>query len=378
MKLLYKLMRAEPGSREGVVVATSALGIFVNLCLAVVKVAIGAAVSSIAIVSEGINNASDCATSVLTIVGAKLSGKHPTKDHPFGFGRIEYLTSLVIAVLILITGVELLISSVKLIFAPEALSISYATLIIIAVSAAVKLALGTYTIRQGKRIDSGTLIAVGMDSRNDSVVSVVTIISALVFLIFGVSVDAYAGVITSMFVLKAGYDVLKDTLSELLGRSGQEELAGKLYEIIRADPIVLNAADMMLHNYGPDAYSGSVNIEVDHSRTLGEIYADIHALQLRIMHEYNITMVFGMYAVDADSEGMRKMRSEIAAFVRSHEHVISFHALYLDEENRDIYCDLIVDYELRDWDALRREFTEYMAERYPEDELELVIETSYV
>ena len=378
MKLLYKLLRQDPDSREGVVLATSALGILVNLVLAAVKVVIGSAAASIAIVSEGVNNATDCASSLMTIVGTKLSNRHPTKEHPFGFGRIEYLTSLVISALILVTGAELLISSVKLIFEPAELSVDVTALLVVAGSAVIKLLLGGFTIKTGKRIDSGSLIAVGTDCRNDSVVSVVTILSALSFIIFDFSVDAYAGIITSFFVLKAGFDILRDTMGDLLGKPVDKELADKLYKEIRSTPGVLNAADLMLHNYGPDSYSGSINIEVDHEKTIGEMYAIIHALQLRIMHEYNIVLVFGMYAVDRDHEEVGKMRGQIANFIHRHEHVNSYHALYIDPENQDIYCDLIVDYELRDWDALREEFTAYMASLYPESRLELTIETDYV
>ncbi len=378
MNLLYKLLRQDRTSREGTVVTTSALGILVNLILASVKIAVGAAVSSIAIVSEGINNASDSATSLITIVGTKLAGKPPTKKHPFGYGRIEYLTGVVIAVLILVTGVELLKSSVELIFHPAELSISYVTLAVIALSAGVKLVLGSYTLKEGKRVDSAALTALGTDCRNDSLISVVTILSALVFLIFHFSVDAYAGIFTSLFILKAGFEIIRDTVSDLLGKAGDKELADRLYQIIRQEPIVLNAADMMLHNYGPDAYSGSVNIEIDHSKTVGDVYAQIHALQLRIMHEYNITMVFGVYAVDKDHALMRQLRKDIADFVRGYDHVVSYHALYIDEHTGDLFCDLVVDYELKAWDALRRDFTAYMAQRYPDRHLELVIETAYV
>lgn len=378
MKLLYKLLRQEPESREGVVVVTSVLGILINLILASVKVVIGLAVSSIAIVSEGVNNATDCGSALITIVGTKLSAKHPTEKHPFGYGRIEYLTSLLISVMILVTGFELLKSSVELIFHPEEMSISYVTLAIIAVSALVKLVLGTYTIGQGKKVDSGSLVAVGADCRNDSVVSLVTIVTALTYLIFHISLDAYAGIIMSAVVLKAGLEILKDTLADLLGQSGEKELAQQLYKIIRSEPVVLNAADMMLHNYGPDAYSGSVNVEIDHEKTVGEVYAALHNLQLKIMHEMNIVMVFGIYAVDRDHEGMRELRRQIGAFVREQAHVTSFHALYVDPANEDIYVDLVVDYDLTDWDGLRKEFTEYMAKLYPGRRLELVIETNYV
>ena len=378
MKLLYKLLRQEPDSREGTVVTVSGLNILVNLIFAAIKVVIGLAVSSIAIVSEGVNNATDSATSLITIVGTKLSAKHPTEKHPFGFGRIEYLTSLLISVLILFTGAELMESSVKRIFEPQEMSISYVTMAIIAVSALVKLVLGLYTIKEGRRVDSSSLVALGTECRSDSVVSVITLVTALVFLVFHVSLDAYAGIIMSLIVLKAGFEVLKETLSDILGQAGEKELAQELYRIIRAEPLVLNAADMMLHNYGPDAYSGSVNVEIDHSKTVGEVYAALHELQLRIMHEKHITMVFGIYAVDRDHAQIRQLREQVAAFVREQKHVTSYHALYIHPNGKDLYVDLVVDYDLADWEALRKEFTSYMAELYPDKHLELVIETNYV
>lgn len=378
MKLLYKLLRQEPDSREGTVVTVSGLNILVNLIFAAIKVVIGLAVSSIAIVSEGVNNATDSATSLITIVGTKLSAKHPTEKHPFGFGRIEYLTSLLISVLILFTGAELMESSVKRIFEPQEMSISYVTMAIIAVSALVKLALGLYTIKEGRRVDSSSLVALGTECRSDSVVSVITLVTALVFLVFHVSLDAYAGIIMSLIVLKAGFEVLKETLSDILGQAGEKELAQELYRIIRAEPLVLNAADMMLHNYGPDSYSGSVNVEIDHSKTVEEVYAALHELQLRIMHEKHITMVFGIYAVDRDHAQIRQLREQVAAFVREQKHVTSYHALYIHPNGKDLYVDLVVDYDLADWEALRKEFTAYMAELYPDKHLELVIETNYV
>lgn len=378
MNLICKILRQDPESREGIISGTSVLGIIVNLLVAAIKVVLGLLSSSIAIVSEGVNNASDALTSVLTLVGTKLAGKKPDEKHPFGYGRIEYLTSLIIAIAIIVTGVEMLTSAVELIFHPADMDISYIALIAVAVSAVIKFFLGVYTIRMGKKADSGALVAVGLDCRNDSYVSIITIASAIVFIVFHISIDAYVGVFTSLLILKAGLEVLKDTISELLGRPGEAELAAKLYREIRSTEGVYNAVDMMLHNYGPEAYSGSVNIEIDHSKTVGEVYQFIHELQLRIMHEYNVTMVFGIYAVDNDHEEAKQARITVSNFVKSHENVKSFHAVYFDHNTNKLYCDLIVDYKLRDWEKLREEFTAYMAEHYPDKELELVIETEYV
>ena len=378
MEFVCRLFRQDPNEREGVITAVSALGIAVNLLIAAAKVVLGLFASSIAIVSEGVNNASDAMTSVLTLVGSRLAGKHPDAKHPFGYGRVEYLTSLVIAGLILFTGIEMLTSSVRLIFEPSELNVSVQALVVVAVSALIKFFLGVFTVSAGRRSGSGALVGVGLDCRNDSFISVVTILSAVIFIVSGVSVDAYVGVLMSLLVVKAGFDVLRDTVSELLGRPGDAELAAKLYREIRSTPGILGAVDMMLHNYGPDAYSGSVNVEIDHEKTVGEVYDFLHALQLRIMREYNVTLVFGVYAVDGDHEEVRVIRQRIAEFVRAHEHVKSFHAVYLDPASPRLYCDLIVDYELRDWSLLRGEFTDFMRESFPERELVLTIETEFV
>jgi len=378
MQLICKLLRLDPDTREGIIAGTSGLGIVVNLLIAAIKVVLGLLSSSIAIVTEGVNNAADVLTSVLTLVGTKLAGKKPDKKHPFGYGRVEYLTSLVIAVLILVTGVEMLISAVKLIFHPEEMSISIVALIAVAISAVIKFFLGIYTMKMGKKADSGALSAVGVDCRNDSFVSIITILSAAVFLLFRFSMDAYVGVLMSLIIIKAGIEVLRDTVSELLGRPGEAELANDIYRQIRATPGIINAADMMLHNYGPDAYSGSVNVEIDHEKTVGEVYQFLHELQLRIMHEQNVTMVFGIYAVDNDHEEIRVIRKSVGEFVKTHEHIVSFHAIYLDSGADTIYCDLVVDYDLKDWDGLQTEFLDFMAKSYPTYAVELTIETEFV
>ena len=378
MKLLYKLFRQDPNHRDGIIAITSGLGIAVNLLISAVKIALGLLVSSIAIISEGANNAADAFSSILTLIGTKLAGKRPDQKHPFGYRRIEYLTGLVVALFISVTGIELLVSAIRLIFQPEDLSISYLAIAIIAVSAVVKFLLGAYTVKMGKQVGSSALEAVGIESRNDAFASVITIVSAIVFLMFRVSVDAYAGILISALIIKAGFDVLRETLSEILGRPGKKALADKLYQVIRGTDEIIAASDMMLHNYGPDTWSGSVNVEIDHKKTAGEIFQILHALQLRIMEEYAVLMIFGIYAVDNDREDVKAIRAAIAAFAAAQAHIKSFHAVYLEPTTQKIYCDFVVDYELNDWDALEKEFTAYMKQRYPHSDIGVTIETEYV
>lgn len=378
MKFIYKLFHQDPDSRDSIISMTSGLGIAVNLLLAFTKVVIGVLVSSIAIISEGVNNASDVLSSLLTLIGAKLARKHPDEKHPFGYGRIEYLVSLIISVLILVTGIEMVSSSVKAIFHPEELSISYLALGILAASAFIKFFLGIYTIKMGEKADSSALIGVGVECRNDVVATIITIVSSLVFLLFGLSLDAYAGIIVSLLIIKAGFDLLMDTLSDIIGRPGAHELAMKLIDEIKQTEGIISVADVMLHNYGPDAWSGSANVEMDHKMTVGEIYKILHELQLRIMYEYHVVMVFGIYAVDNDHEEIRNLRAKIADYVKSQEHIKSYHAVYVSENDQKIYCDLIVDYKLLDWDAQRQDFIKYIKEFYPDYEIALTIETEFV
>jgi hypothetical protein len=258
------------------------------------------------------------------------------------------------------------------------MSVTVLAIVLVAVSAVVKFILGTYTISCGEKTESGSLTAVGREGRNDSFFSLLTIASAVCYLVWGFSLDALGGLIFSIIVLKNGIDILRETLSELIGRPGREDLAKRLYKEIRSTKGILNAADMMLHNYGPDQYSGSVNLELDHKENLGDTYEFLHELQLRIMREYHVTMVFGVYAVDYDAPRSGEMRKYIADFVRKKEHLLSYHALYESAKSGKIYCDFVVDYDLKDWEGLRREFTEYMQKRYPNREIELTVETDFV
>ncbi len=378
MKLIYKILHKDPEDRDDVIAVTSGLGIAVNLFIAAAKIVIGALASSIAIISEGANNASDALSSVLALVGTKIAGKHPDKKHPFGYRRLEYITGLVISSLIIVTGIEMLIGSVKQIVHPEKLGVSYLTIVIIAVTAIIKFFLAVYTVKMGNKTGSSSLVAVGKEGQSDSIASVITIVSSLIFLIFGFSVDGVAGILISALILKAGYGVLKETLSELIGRAGEKELADALYEKIKATDGIIGAADMMLHNYGPDTWSGSVNVEMDRGMTVGEIYSILHALQLKIMHEHSVVMVFGIYAVDNDNAEIKAIRDAIGAFVGAHSHVKGYHAVYSEPETGKIYCDLVVDYELADWEELKKEFTDYMKGIYPGRDVELTVETEYV
>ena len=378
MKLIYKLFKQNPNSHEGIVTVTSGIVIIANVIMAVLTVTVGALTGSVAIISAGINKFTDVISAVLTLAGAKLAKKRPDAEHPFGYGRAEYLAALLIAVIILITGGELLIDSIKLIFGTQELKLSYTAFAVLLITAVINYLLGIYAVKMGKKADSEALIGVGTDSRSDFFASVVILASTLIFLLTGVSVDDYAGVIVALFIIKAGYEILRDTLADILGPKGEHKLASKIFKEIESTPGIISADDMRLHNYGPESWTGSVNVEVDDSKTVGEAYEVIYELQERIVKKYNVSMVIGIYAVDNGQSKIKQLRKKIAEFVKDRKYIKNFHAAYVSENDKKIYCYFTVDFDFTDKAALEKEFSEYIAALYPKYNLELTIENEYV
>lgn len=307
-------------NREKQIVEVSIVGIITNLILAVVKIIIGLISGSIAIISDAVNNLTDSTSSLITIIGTKLAQKKPDKKHPFGFGRIEYLTSMIIGIIVMVTGFQMIISSVKGIFHPEAVDYNWWILIILFITVALKTFLGTYTEKKGKKLNSGALIASGKDAKNDAIISSVTIISAIVYMITKVSIDSYAGLLISIFILKAGLEVLRDTISKILGEKIDPDVKEKIHEIVKSSEYVIGAHDLILNNYGPNTNIGSINVEIDYKKTVGEIYPELHRLQMMIYQETHIYLVFGIYGVDNDSKISKEVWSILKDFNKNEPH----------------------------------------------------------
>ena len=249
-------------SREKTIVRTSVTGIAANVFLAAFKAVIGLTSHSIAIVLDAVNNISDAGSSLITIVGTKLAGREPDKKHPFGYGRIEYLSAMIISVIVLYAGITSLVESVKRIVRPETPDYSAVSLVIVAVAVVVKIVLGRYVKGVGVRVNSDSLINSGEDATLDSVISASTLVAAGVFLIFKISLEAWLGAIIAIVIIKSGIEMLRETLSQILGERADAELARSIKATVTGYPEISGAYDLVLHNYGPDAYNGSVHIEV--------------------------------------------------------------------------------------------------------------------
>ena len=211
-------------NREKTIVKTSIIGIITNILLVGFKMFVGLMSNSIAVILDAVNNLSDALSSVVTIIGAKLGAKKPDKKHPLGYGRIEYLSSMIVAALVLYAGITSLVESIKKIINPEKADYGVASIVIISVAIVVKLLLGLYVRRQGKKVNSGALTASGSDALFDAVLSTSVLASAIIYLISGVSLEAYVGVIISGFIIKAGIEMMIETLNDIIGKREDAEM----------------------------------------------------------------------------------------------------------------------------------------------------------
>ena len=233
-------------TREKTIIRTSIIGIIANVLLAAFKAAVGLMANSIAIVLDAVNNISDAGSSLITIVGTKLAGKEPDKEHPFGYGRIEYLSAMIISVIVLYAGITSFVESVKQIIHPETPDYNAVSLIIVAVAVVVKILLGRYVKGVGKKVNSDSLVNSGEDATLDSVISASTLVAAGIFLIFHVSVEAWLGAVISAVIIKSGIEMLRDTISQILGERNDAELARAIQKTVMSFPDVQGAYDLVL------------------------------------------------------------------------------------------------------------------------------------
>ena len=367
--------KMDANERRKKIIGVSIIGIVVNLLLGVLKAVLGLLSGSIALISDALNNITDSSSSLITIVGTKLAAKAPDKQHPFGHGRTEYLTSLLIGGIVFLTGFQSLISSVKAVFNKEDINTDITTVIIIATIAA-KVLLGTFTENSGKKLNSTALIASGADAKNDAVVSVVTLISSILYMFAKISVDGIAGVIISVFILKTAYEVLSDTIKKLLGERVDGEIVRGIKDIVRNTEGVINCFDLILTDYGPDFYTGSINVEIEDDRSIGEMYPILHEAQTKIYNKYNVFLVFGFYSVDVDDERYIKIKSLLKNYKENERHIINYHGIVIDEKDKTIYCDITRDFDITS-ETVIENVNRILKEEFPEYNIHVNIDTEF-
>lgn len=289
----------EQTNRDKTIIRTSIIGILANVFLAAFKAVIGFSSNSIAIVMDAVNNLTDAASSVITIIGTKLAGKEADKKHPFGYGRIEYLSAMIISLLVLYAGITAFVESVKKIIHPETPDYSVVSLVIVAVAVLVKIVLGRYVKGIGKKVNSDSLINSGEDATLDSIISASTLVAAAVYLLSHISMEAWLGAVIAVVIIKSGIEMLRDTLSKILGEGADAELAKEIKGTVTAYPEINGAYDLVLHNYGPDSYTGSVHIEVPNTLSVDELDKLIRKVSLYVYQKHDVLLAaVGVYSLN--------------------------------------------------------------------------------
>lgn len=338
---------ADPKVRKAYGTFSSCVGICCNLLLFGFKYAVGMLSHSIAITSDAFNNLSDCASCLVTLFGYKLAAKPADKDHPFGHGRMEYLTSLTIAVIIALMGFELLKSSVQKIIHPETVTFHIWTLIVLIISVLLKLWMAWFNTKLGKKINSSVLSATAKDSRNDAVATSATILSLLLALVTDFPIDGIMGAAVSLFILKAGYDIIRDTVGDLLGRPADREITEKLRELILSHDMIEGIHDMMIHNYGPGKMMGSCHVEVRSDCNFVAVHEVVDQIEHEIYQQLRILMTIHMDPIELDNVQIQKYREMTEVILHNLDQRLSLHDFRLvsgENANRLIF-DLVVPFD---------------------------------
>ena len=351
--------------REKVIVRTSVIGIVVNILLAAFKAIVGLASHSIAVVLDAVNNLSDALSSVITILGAKLAGRKPDKKHPLGHGRIEYISAMIVSAIVLYAGITSLVESVKKIIHPDEVSYSTVSLVIIAVAVVAKILLGRYVKAKGQEVGSGALVASGTDAMSDAVLSFAVLVTALIFTFTGVSLEAYVGVVISIFIIKAGIEMISDTVSDILGRRADEELSRTIKKMLVDEPEIFGAYDLFLHNYGPDKFYGSVHIELPDTMTVRDVDVITRRVQAKIYKETGVIMTgVGVYSHNTTDNEASEIRNKVQKIVLDHDWALQMHGFYLDQEEKDMRFDVVMSFDIDHHEGLEILYKE-VCEAFP-------------
>lgn len=361
-------------NREKTIIRTSVIGILANLFLAGFKAAVGLLANSIAVTLDAVNNLSDALSSVITIIGTKLAGRKPDKKHPYGHGRVEYITSTIIAVIILYAGVTALVESVKKILHPETPDYGTAALIIVGVAVLVKLGLGYFVKKTGKRVNSEALVASGEDARNDAIISTATLVAAAVFLIWGISLEAWLGAVISLFILKSGVDILRSALSLILGERIDSELALAVKKTVSDFPEVSGAYDLVLHSYGPNMLIGSIHIEVPDTMNAADLDQLERDITDRVAQDHGVILTgISIYSVNTTDDVIARTREDIRRRVMAHDHVLQLHGFHMHD--REIRFDVVIGFEAPDRKAVHSEICREICDAYPDYQIYIAMDS---
>lgn len=363
--------------RHSQIIRTSWIGIGANVLLAVFKAVVGLVANSVAIVMDAVNNLSDALSSVITIVGTKLSMRPADREHPFGYGRIEYFSAIVIALIVLAAGVTSLVESIKKIFNPTEPTYTTVTLVVIIVAIVVKLLLGHYVKHKGQQLNSDSLVASGSDALFDAIITLATLVSAGIMLLWNVSIDGYLGAVISLVIIKAGFEMLASPINELLGKKISPELTRKIKHDVASLEGVHGVYDLILHNYGPEVMIGSLHVGVDDSMSAHDIHGLTRRISIMLYERYKIIMTVGIYSIATGKNPMAELQTSIMQRLSKHKDIVQVHGFYYSEKDQMLSVDVVPDISIHDDAALVRTLTAEIQPLAPNMQIVIVVDHNY-
>ena len=363
--------------RSKQIIRTSVIGIITNVLLAGFKALVGLLAHSVAIVLDAVNNLSDALSSVITIIGTKLSVRPADKEHPFGYGRVEYFTAIIISVIVLTTGITSLVESVKKIINPTLPDYTTITLIVIIAAILTKLVLGWYVRKQGQKLESDALVASGSDALFDAIITLATLVSAGIMLIWNVSLDGYLGVLISAVIIKAGIEMLASPINQLLGASVSAELTRQIKSEILEMEGVQGVYDIIVHGYGPNLSIGSLHVSVPDTMDAHQIHGLTRKISEKMMINHGIVMTVGIYAIATGDNSHAELQKEVVQTLSQQEHVLQVHGFYYYESDKRVSVDVVPDLTVTDDQAFVNSLTENLQTVLKDQQISIVIDHNY-
>ena len=367
-------MSVKAKSRDQIIIRTSIIGIAANIFLAGFKAFVGILSNSIAIVLDAVNNLSDALSSVITIVGTKLAGRAPDKKHPLGYGRIEYLSAAIISVIVLYAGVTSFTESVRKIIHPETPDYSAITLVIVAAGVLVKILLGRYVKATGEKVESDSLVASGSDALNDSIISASTLVAALLYIKAGWSLEAWLGAVISIVIIKSGLEMLRDTISQILGERIDKDISVAVKQLVSSFPEVNGAYDLFLHTYGPEKTIGSVHIEIPDTMTAYEIDTLERRIQREVFAKLGIILAgISIYSVNSLDPEITRIK-DVNELVFAHPGVLQTHGFYVNTEDKIMNMDIVIDFAQKNGTEIFGRIVNDLKEAYPDYDVQVTLD----
>lgn len=354
-------------ARNKKIIKTSIIGIIANFILVIFKVAVGFLSGSIAIILDAVNNLSDTLSSIVTIAGVKFANRAPDKNHPLGHGRFEYLGTAMIATVISYIGFTAIFESIGKIINPNEVNYTFITFLVVSVSVIIKILIGRYYKKIAKQVDSDSLKNSGFDAMMDALISAATIVAGLIYVIWGISIEAYLATLISVFIIYSGFRMLRESFSVILGERVDSDLSRRIKQAICEIDGVYGAYDLLIHDYGTGRSYASVNIDVLDTLSVVEVDDISREVRRLVGQRFRIYVSsVGIFPINTKDKHTVEVRNNIKSMMLMNDHIRQIHGFRIDEKAKEITFDVVIDFSVEDQNALRRRIIKELKRVYPD------------